>query len=223
MAPEKQTKILQETQRDPKLDAVLENWTKEQLRLSAKAIWEDDLSFNVPLWSQNSTCPKPDATDFVTPVVGRLEQEISTSWTGLRYVGGADISFRNDNRGEDAVATLVVLEYPSLKLLYESSRAIKLTVPYVPSFLSLRESAPLLSLIDDLRSHPQYPFPELLMVDGNGRMHPRAAGLAVVVGVESGIPTLGVGKDYYALPSPVVVAGGEWRDSQKTFKGLAKR
>lgn len=46
---------------------------------------------------------------------------------------------------------------------------------------------------------PSLPRLDMLMVDGNGYHHPRRCGAAVAVGVESGLPTVGVGKALHAF------------------------
>ena len=44
-------------------------------------------------------------------------------------------------------------------------------------------------------------IPHFLMVDGNGILHPRKFGLACHIGVQVGIPTIGVAKNFYSLDS----------------------
>lgn len=38
--------------------------------------------------------------------------------------------------------------------------------------------------------------PDIVFVDGNGRLHPRGAGLACHLGVVTGLRTIGVGKTF---------------------------
>ena len=58
---------------------------------------------------------------------------------------------------------------------------------YVPGLLALR-LGPLLAGVVGVLPRP----PEVLLVDGTGRDHPRRAGLAVHLGAELGVPTVGV-------------------------------
>lgn len=87
------------------------------------------------------------------------------------------------------------------QLLHTIAKVVRLKVPYVSSFLSLREAEPLLELLDTARRTIPNDMPQFIFVDGNGRLHQRQAGLATVVGVRSGCPTIGIGKDYYPIMS----------------------
>jgi deoxyribonuclease V len=61
--------------------------------------------------------------------------------------------------------------------------------PYVPGYLYLREAPPLLKLMETVDA--DY---DLLLVDAHGRLHPRGAGLATVLGVLLEKPTVGIAK-----------------------------
>jgi deoxyribonuclease V len=61
--------------------------------------------------------------------------------------------------------------------------------PYVPGFLSFRESPSYLAALATL-SQP----PELLLVDGQGTAHPRGFGIASHLGVHLDMPAIGVAK-----------------------------
>lgn len=115
----------------------------------------------------------------------------------VRYVGGVDISFFKES--DRAVACLTVLELPSLTVVYEAMKDIKMDQPYIPGFLAFREVTPLASLIDELRSKKPDIFPSIILVDGNGTMHPRGFGLASHLGVLAKCATVGVAKKLYAI------------------------
>ncbi|ORY92399.1 endonuclease V-domain-containing protein [Leucosporidium creatinivorum] len=185
------------------LQAVVADWTRIQHEQATSAIFHDAaLSFSLRPPSLNSADALyfSDATvveqDLWKPQVHHAElQQVE----GLSVVGGLDISFREDGTGEEGIAVLAVLSFPQLRLITKISRVISLReTPYIPSFLSFREAAPLASLLDDLRAAGG-PIPQLLFVDGNGRWHVREAGSAVAVGLLADLPTIGVAKEYHPL------------------------
>jgi deoxyinosine 3'endonuclease (endonuclease V) len=52
--------------------------------------------------------------------------------------------------------------------------------------------------------------PKVILVDGNGILHARSAGIACFLGVKTGIPTIGVGKTFFhhdGLTTPIVTVG----------------
>ncbi|KAL5558294.1 hypothetical protein UlMin_034505 [Ulmus minor] len=93
----------------------------------------------------------------------------------LKYVGGVDISFSMEDPSV-ACGILVVLDLYNLQVVYQDFSIVTLNVPYVPGFLAFRE---------------------VLMVDGNGVLHPRGFGLACHLGVLANLPTIGIGKNLH--------------------------
>ncbi|KAJ1828019.1 hypothetical protein LPJ56_001339 [Coemansia sp. RSA 2599] len=146
---------------------IVESWTRLQVELSARRIADDKVDF--------STAPPFD---------------------GLRLVGGVDISYpRGDGSGGTAVVALTVLAFPSLEVLYAHSEAVAITAPYVAGFLAFRESAAYRAAFDSLRRTRPELWPQVVLVDGNGTLHPRRFGSACHVGVEMDVPTVGVAKN----------------------------
>ncbi|KAI9136708.1 endonuclease V [Paraphysoderma sedebokerense] len=136
----------------------------------------------------------------------------TTPFNGLKYIAGVDISFIlpddisinseiNQGHGneENAVACISVIEFPSLKTVYVDFATITLEIPYIPTFLAFRETPPLLSLLSKLRSERPEIYPQVIFVDGNGRLHPRQFGLACHLGVLADVPTIGVSKNFLAF------------------------
>jgi deoxyribonuclease V len=62
-------------------------------------------------------------------------------------------------------------------------------IPYVPGLLAFREGRPILAALAELSVAP-----DLLVVDGSGRIHFRQAGIATHVGVLLDVPAVGVAK-----------------------------
>ncbi|GAA5849504.1 hypothetical protein JCM8547_000477 [Rhodosporidiobolus lusitaniae] len=175
--------------------ALLEKWTAEQLEQASLACFRDSFaSFSV----QASPAFALPPLHPLTPPVYR-EEIGAAKFPGLETVGGLDISF---GPGDEAVAVLAVLSFPELKLLNTLAHRIDLSAtPYIHSYLSFREADHYLDLIKELRSQPDARIPQVLLVDGNGRWHPRQAGSAVAVGAKTGIPTIGIAKEYHTIAS----------------------
>ncbi|KAF5456632.1 hypothetical protein F2P56_026095 [Juglans regia] len=115
----------------------------------------------------------------------------------LRYVGGVDVSFSKEDPTV-ACGTLVVLDIQNLQVVYEDFAIVTIAVPYVPGFLAFREAPILLELLQRMKKKDASPFyPQLLMVDGNGILHPRGFGLACHLGVLADLPTIGIGKNLH--------------------------
>jgi len=127
-----------------------------------------------------------------------LKQQLilESQFEDIRYIGGVDISFVKDSN-TDACVCLMVLDYNDLdNVVYEKCEMIQLTQPYIPGFLAFRECDHIIQLLDELKeSQPEF-LPQLIMVDGNGILHPRGFGLASHLGVLSGIPCMGVAKNF---------------------------
>jgi deoxyribonuclease V len=61
--------------------------------------------------------------------------------------------------------------------------------PYIPTFLAFREIPAIKAVLESLPRRPQ-----LLLIDGNGTLHPHGIGIASQAGIELDIPTIGVAK-----------------------------
>lgn len=160
---------------------------RQQLELAARLITEEGhLGFAVP-WMESSS--SPPSSCLLPP---------------LRFVGGVDISFDSaDPSAERAVASLVVCQFPSMKVVYRKFAESSMTLPYIPGFLAFREVQPLVHLVQELQaaaaSDSSLPVPQLILVDGNGMLHPRAFGLACHLGVLLDLPTIGVAKKLFCI------------------------
>ncbi|MFD1803810.1 deoxyribonuclease V [Mixta tenebrionis] len=104
-----------------------------------------------------------------------------------RLIGGADVGF--EQGGDVTRAAMVILEYPSLKLIEYKVARIATIMPYIPGFLSFREYPALLAAWELLERKP-----DLLFVDGHGISHPRRLGVASHFGMLVDVPTIGVAK-----------------------------
>jgi len=98
-------------------------------------------------------------------------------------VVGVDQAFHGDR----AVSALVALR--GGEVVERTHAVTPLSVPYVPGLLSFREGGPVVDAAATLSVEP-----DLLVVDGSGRIHFRQAGLATHLGVCFDVPAIGVAK-----------------------------
>lgn len=103
----------------------------------------------------------------------------------VEIIAGVDCHYHNDRIF--CVATATDLEG---KVLTRGEVKGKNLFPYIPTFFAFREGPWIVAAVRKLLL-----IPHLLFVDGNGRLHPRKAGLAVFVGTRLEIPTIGFSKN----------------------------
>ena len=105
----------------------------------------------------------------------------------VRTVAGVDVSTRRG--AEQGTAAVVLMGFPELELVERQTVRGPLNFPYRTGLLSWRELPLILAAVARLSGQP-----DVFLVDGMGRMHPRRFGLACHLGLWSGLPTVGVGK-----------------------------
>lgn len=102
----------------------------------------------------------------------------------VRTIAGIDVSLSGGGQ-----AAVVVLSFPELLPVGSVTASAPITFPYVPGLLAFREMPLVLAALDKLSA-----LPDLIMIDGQGRAHPRRFGIACFVGVHTGIPSIGIAK-----------------------------
>jgi deoxyribonuclease V len=103
----------------------------------------------------------------------------------IKLIGGADVAFGQ----KYAYGAFTVLSFPELKLIEHKLSKVRITMPYVPGFLSFREEPAIVAAFNKLKIKP-----DIILLDGQGIAHPRSAGLASALGVTLNIPTIGCAK-----------------------------
>ncbi len=143
-----------------------------QREIADAATFRDDLDFDPEL----VTVDGGSATD--------SEQTRLDGRTDPPLVAGVDQAFA----GDDAVSAVVVSRGSEV---VERAHAVEPTeIPYIPGLLSFREGGAILAALANLETDP-----DLLVVDGSGRIHFREAGLATHIGVTVDCPAVGVAKN----------------------------
>ncbi|MFB6100523.1 MAG: endonuclease V [Candidatus Nanohalobium sp.] len=99
-------------------------------------------------------------------------------------VAGIDQAFTD----EKSVSAAVALK--DGEIIEEVSAAEKTPMPYTPGLLAFREGGAIVSALEKLEVEP-----DLLILDGSGRIHFRQAGIATHIGVMFDVPAIGVAKN----------------------------
>ncbi|KAG8446512.1 hypothetical protein GDO86_014100 [Hymenochirus boettgeri] len=140
-------------------------WEREQTHLRKNLI-----TFNTEAWQSH--------TDFL----------------GLQRIGGVDLSYPKED-DKVACASLVVLSYPELEVIYEDCQMVTVGAPYVAGYLAFREVPFLVDAIHKLKEKDPTLMPQVLLVDGNGILHHRGFGVACHLGILTDLPCIGVAKN----------------------------
>ena len=103
----------------------------------------------------------------------------------IKTVCGIDAAYKKGK----ARCAAVIFKPNEKKIIELKTSVLKDTVPYIPGFFMLKESKPILHTILKLKKN----F-DVLLVDGNGQLHPRYCGLACFIGLVLDKPVIGVAK-----------------------------
>jgi len=100
-------------------------------------------------------------------------------------VCGVDVSYKDNI----AYGAAIIIDRNKNEVIEVAKSTIKVAFPYIPGFFVLREAKPILKTLEKLTID----F-DLLLVDGNGQLHPRRCGLACYIGLILDKPVIGVAK-----------------------------
>lgn len=155
-------------------------WRAEQDRLASRVLEQDDFSWTLK--------PSSDGRPL------------------LRLVGGLDISFFSDGGNPDddrACVALIVCEFDEqrkkMNVVWKDFMFVRMTEPYIAGFLAFREAPHYCEMFRRLEEGSPHLMPEVVLVDGNGVLHPRACGVASHVGVVANKCTIGVAKNLHMV------------------------
>jgi deoxyribonuclease V len=143
----------------------------------------------------------PSSLDEAKAIQNQLRREVRTSddFAPVKIIAGLDVGY--NLKTNTAKAALVCVTLDGLETLESFSVTMPVTFPYVPGYLSFRETPVIIKALSQLNYRP-----DMLLIDGHGIAHPRRLGIAAHIGALLDIPTIGVAKKklcgVYADPGP---------------------
>ena len=107
----------------------------------------------------------------------------------IKWIVGVDVSYH----GDQMYAAAVSMDKSDLEPVSVATIHGPVGFPYIPTYLAYREFPGIEAAVSRLPDRP-----DLLMIDGHGRLHPTLFGIACHVGVRLDIPTIGIAKHLLA-------------------------
>ena len=126
------------------------------------------------------------AIEIQRELAGRVIERGATDHA--RLIAGVDVGLEGEEN-RIARAAIVVLDLPTLAPADYAIARLPITFPYIPGLLAFREIPVVLKALEQLATAP-----DVLIVDGQGRAHPRRLGIASHLGVLLDLPTIGCAK-----------------------------
>lgn len=112
----------------------------------------------------------------------------------VKYVAGIDIAYTTVENQEFGCCSIVVIDYTTLEVVEKVGYIGKVSIEYIPGFLSLRELPLIFETIKKLKIQP-----DIFVFDGNGLLHPNRMGIATHASFYLKKPCIGVAKTFYRV------------------------
>jgi deoxyribonuclease V len=107
----------------------------------------------------------------------------------VRTVAGIDVAYPTPT---EAVGVAVLVDASSREVLHQAVVRRRVEFPYITGYLSFRELPVMAAALEELRLAGT--TPDVVMIDGQGRLHPERAGIATGFAAITSQPTIGVAK-----------------------------
>jgi len=101
----------------------------------------------------------------------------------IKNIAGFDLAFSDD----EAFVAGVVIDYKTSDILEIKVIETNLSFPYIPTFLTFREGPPIIKVYNRLNRKP-----DVILINGQGIIHPIHCGIASHIGVSLDVPSIGV-------------------------------
>src|SRR3989344_2746701 len=109
--------------------------------------------------------------------------KLENSFQEIKTIGAAECQVI----GNKLLATVVVCEFPSFKVKEQKSYTLDNPLPFKQGFAAYREMPAMIEEVNQLEEEP-----DLLLVKGDGIVHPRGLGIASHLGLELNLATIGI-------------------------------
>ncbi len=110
---------------------------------------------------------------------------LTDSVKNIKTIAGASQSYADDK----VISAIAVCDYKSLEVIEEKNALVDAKIPYKSGFLFYRDGPAVIEAFNKLENKP-----DVLILNGNGILHPRRIGLASQVGILLDIATIGIAK-----------------------------
>jgi len=144
---------------------------------------------------------------------------LKKTFSKVKTIGGGDVAYSRN--GNLLFGAIVVLSFPEMEILDTATANGNVPFPYIPGLLAFREGPILIKTFQRLKLRP-----DIMIYDGQGIAHPRGIGLASLMGLWLGIPSIGCAKTplLYEFISPGPLKGSfEWVRREKKKVGAVLR
>lgn len=133
----------------------------------------------------------------------------------IETIAGVDVAYP-ESEFDDACGACVVLDYRTKQIIDEQFVYTKTDFPFISTYFSYREFPIVERLMNYLSLKPS-----ILLLDGNGILHPYRCGFASHAGLHLNMPTIGVAKTllYGTVKGSVVTINNEPRGYALSLKG----
>jgi deoxyribonuclease V len=159
----------------------------DQLRSEGVTIEAGRVALNDTFTTFTSTAPLRRLHHFQTGVPQQLTLK---KYRGpIDRVAALDVAYVTPRA---AVVACIVADACSRDVIASHTHIAPVTFPYISGYLAFRELPAMLRLWRDLTAGG--PIADVVLIDGNGILHPRRAGIAACFGLLADAPTIGIGK-----------------------------
>ncbi len=118
-----------------------------------------------------------------------LQSRFSAPSHPPKTIAGVDVSYLSEG---EAVGGYALIDAGTAELAWSTTVRAPIRFPYIPTFLAFRELPVLLDLLQaaEQAGHSA----DVVFVDGSGLLHNRRMGIACMLGILAGVPSVGVSK-----------------------------